>query len=152
MPLQPPSREHLHDARIVFNEIYVRRHRELSEQVRRQQMSREEMSCASRRLMAIKAVIEAHWLDAPLALPDEYHFEPRQLADLIQVEIAGCKQVRPPRGSEDAASIETIPGRERLVEALALIDALLMSLARDDDGGGDDDWFFGELPLIRRRL
>ena len=151
MYLQPPSRERLHDALIAFSDIYVRRHRELREQVRRQQMSREEMSRASRRLTAIKAVIEAHWLGAPLALPDEYRFEPRQLADLIQVEIAGCQQVRPPRGSEEAASIETIPGRERLVDALELIDTLLMSLARDADHD-DDDWLFGELPLIRRRL
>jgi hypothetical protein len=146
---QPPSRERLHDALIAFSGVYARRHRELSEQVRRQQMSREEMSRASRRMMAIKVVIEAHWLGAPFALPDEYRFEPRQLTDLIQAEIAGCQQVRLPRGPEDAASIETIPGRERLVEALALIDALLMSLARDDD---DDNWLFGELPLIRRRL
>jgi len=88
----------LRDALIAFSDIYARRHRELSEQVRRQEMSREEMSRASRPLTAIKAVIEAHWLGAPLALPDEYRFEPRQLADLIQVEIAGCQRVRPPRG------------------------------------------------------
>ena len=88
MYLQPPSRARLRDALIAFIEIYARRHRELSEQVRRQQMSREEMSRASRRLTAIKAVIEAHWLGVPFALPDEYCFEPRQLADLIQIEIA----------------------------------------------------------------
>jgi hypothetical protein len=56
------------------------------------------------------------------------------LADLIEVEIVSCQQVT-------ATSIETIPGQEHRVEALVLIDALLMASEIDDDDDEVESWF-----------
>jgi len=131
----PPNRDHLQAALITFIEVYARRHQELSEQLRGHHMTREEVSRASRMLTAIQAFIEAQWLGIAFALPEEYHFEPQRLADLIEAEIVGCQQVT-------ATSIETIPGQENIVEALVLIDSLLMaSAADDDDDDGAETWF-----------
>ena len=135
---QPPSRDHLQAALIAFIEVYGRRHLELNQQFRNQEISRKEMSSASRRLTAIKAIIEAQWLGIPFTLPDEYHFDMQQLSDLIQAEIVGCQQVT-------ATAIETIPGQEELIGALVLIDSLLTSPSLNDD---NEPWFFGELPPI----
>jgi hypothetical protein len=135
MHLDPsPNRDHLQSALIAFIEVYARRHQELNEQLRGQQISREEVSNTSRMLTAIKAFIEAQWLGIAFALPEEYHFAPRQLADLIEVEIVSCQQVT-------ATSIETIPGQEHRVEALVLIDALLMASEIDDDDDEVESWF-----------
>ena len=122
---QPPSREALQAALHIFIEIYACRHLDLYEQRRRGLISQEEMSRASRRLTAIQAHIQAYWLNKPFVLPPEYDFDPWELLDLIQVEIAGCQQVQ-------NDSIQILPGQEAFVEALLLIDKLLTPTTPDD--------------------
>ena len=122
---QPPSRDALQAALHAFIEIYARRHLDLYERRRRGSISAEEFSTASRRLTAIQAHIQAYWLNTPFVLPPEYNFDPWELSDLIQAEIAGCQQVQ-----DD--SIEILSGQEALVEALGLIDALLTPTTPED--------------------
>ena len=129
---EPPSRETLQATLHVFIEIYANRHLELDEQCRRSHLSLDDFSLASRRLTAIKATLEAYWLNTPFLLPPEYHFDPEELSGVIQAEIDRCY---------------LFPDPEPLIAALEVANSLITPWTPDSERE-EEMWIEGEMPSI----
>jgi hypothetical protein len=129
---EPPSREILQATLHVFIEIYANRHLELDEQCRRSHLSLQDFSLASRRLTAIKATLEAYWLNTPFLLPPEYQFDPEELSRVIHAEIHRC---------------QLFPDSEPLIAALEVINSLIIPWTPDFEEE-EEAWIEGEMPSV----